>query len=715
MGNHEFDQGFNDLVDRVIGPDAAPNAAFDHLGANVYLKGTTTPALDEYALEEVDGLTVGIIGAITQETPSLVTPAGIADLDFGDPVDAVNRVAAELTDGDEANGEADVIIASYHEGAGAGTPDGATLEEEVAAGGAFADIVTDTSAAVDVIFTGHTHKQYAWDAPIPGTDGETRPVLQTGSYGENIGNVVLELDPSSGDVIGYTAKNVARTTTADAELVAAYPRVAEVKTITDTALAAAAIIGDQPVGSVSADITTAFSGGSYVDGKYTGGIRDDRASESALGNLVANSLVSSLDAPERGGAEIGVVNPGGLRADLTYAPDGTITFAEANAVLPFVNNLWTTSLTGAQFKSVLEQQWQTNPDGTIPSRPFLKLGLSDNVEYTYDASRALGDRITGIWVDGEPIDAAASYRIGTFSFLTSGGDNFREFTNGTDARDSGLIDRDAWISYLQANPGLTPSFVRHAAEVKNVPTAPVSTGSTLTFDVSGLDLTSLGSLQNTTLAASWTGSAATFEPIVVANGAASVSLPVPLDAPAASELVLTAAPSGTVVHVPVTVSTGTTPEPEKPTTPPVDVPEDQLTQDLFGAISVAPDVVAPGGSVTVFVGTEHAGEWVSVWLYSTPQLLGDGWQQVSTNGGVTVTIPADAPAGTHKIAVLDAAGDLLGWASVTVTGVPDGSAGPDSGDLASTGATVFPWLALALLLLAAGAGAVVVRRRRSQA
>ena len=65
-------------------------------------------------------------------------------------------------------------------------------------------------------------------------------------------------------------------------------------------------------------------------------------------------------------------------------------------MLPFVNNLWTTSLTGAQFKTLLEQQWQTNADGTVPSRAYLQLGLSKNVNYTYDAARAAGDRITSI-------------------------------------------------------------------------------------------------------------------------------------------------------------------------------------------------------------------------------------------------------------------------------------------------------------------------------
>jgi 5'-nucleotidase len=730
VGNHEFDQGYTDLTGRV-----ADAADWDYLGANVYDKGTTNPALPEYSLQEIQGLTVAFIGTVTEETPTLVSPALVSMLDFGDPVEAVNRVSGELTDGDPANGEADVIVANYHEGADQGTPDDSTLEEQVAEGGAFADIVTKTSADVDVIFTGHTHKQYAWDAPIPGIEGETRPVLQTGSYGENIGNVVLTVDGETGDVDSYTARNVPRTTVADGTLVSTYPRVAEVKKIVDAALAVAAEIGNQVKGSVTADITTAYSGGSYVDGKYTGGTAGDRANESTIGNLVADALKSSLESTDRGGAEIGVVNPGGLRADFLYAPDGSITYAEANAVLPFLNNLWTTTLTGAQFKSVLEEQWQTAAEGQpAPSRPYLQLGLSDNVEYTYDANRPQGDRITGIWVNGEPIVSTEGYRVGTFSFLVEGGDNFRTFAEGSGARDSGLVDRDAWIAYLEANQGLSPEFDRKSVAVTGAPTEIVEPGSTVSFDVSKLDLTSLGSPANTSLTAEWTGSDATFEPIAVTGGAATVSLTVPADAAADSEIVLTAQPSGTVFRVPVSVNAAEEPEPqpEKPSEAPVGVDSEDLPADLEDAISVSPDQVKPGQEISVFVGAERAGEWVAVWMYSAPTLIAD-WQQVSVTGSVTATIPLDATEGDHLIAVTDAANDVIGWTDIRVLadavpgdGDGDGGAGGDNGagdgsgagsgggsgdGLAVTGTTVAPIAALAFLLLLAGATVLIARKR----
>lgn len=568
VGNHEFDQGMSDLTGRV-----ADAADWDYLGANVYDEATGEPALPEYQVVPVNGVDVGFVGVVTEETPTLVTPSGIEGLEFGDPVEALNRVTGELLDGDAANGEADVVVALAHDGASAGTPDGATLEEEIAAGGPFADIVQNTDARVAAIFTGHTHKQYAWDAPVPGAEGETRPIIQTGNYGEFLGHVSLTVDTETFDVTDYKVENVARTATPAAELIATYPAVAEVDAIVDAALARADEIGAEPVGEVTADVTTAFSGGSYTGGVYAGGNRDDRASESALGNLVANSLRDSLASDERGGADIGVVNPGGLRNELYFGEDGIITYAEANAVLPFVNNLWTITLTGAQLDTLLEEQWQTDANGNRPSRPYLALGLSDNVSYTVgtaDPNATPGDNVSSITIDGEPVDPAAEYRIATFSFLISGGDNFRAFTEGTDGRDSGLVDRDAWISYLETSSPVTPSFARTRTVTTALP-GTVEAGMSTQVSLSGLDLTSLGAPQNTAVETFLvpTGGApadgVSLGTATVTNGATSASVTVPANTAAGQyQLVVQAAPSDTTARLPITVEATTPEEPQAP-------------------------------------------------------------------------------------------------------------------------------------------------------
>ncbi|MFJ4038526.1 ExeM/NucH family extracellular endonuclease [Microbacterium sp. NPDC090007] len=628
-GNHEFDQGAVDLTDRV--PELAD---FPYLAANVFRDGE--PLLPEYAIFEVDGVRVGVIGAVTDATPTLVTPSGIEGIEFREPVAEVNRVVAEI------DGQVDVIVAQYHEGSGTGQQT-TTIEQAIAAGGPFAKIVNETSPAVDAIFTGHTHQLYAWDAPIPGGEG-TRPIVQTGSYGENVGQIVLDVD-RDGDVVDYTARNVARLAPTgdqtaaqlDTQLIDTYPRVKDVSEIVAEAREQADVVGQQPVGAVTADITTAFSGGAYVDGVYTGGTRGDRTKQSALGGLVADALLDALADPDRGGAEISFVNPGGLREELLYGADGVITLAEANAVLPFLNNLWTTTLTGDQLRQVLEQQW-----GDFAQRKDaanLALGVSENVRFTYDASRAAGERITGIWIDGVAVDPAKGYRVGSFNFLLGGGDSFSVFAQGTDTRDSGLIDRDAWIAYLDANtePGLSPDFTARGVQVSSV-AQPVVAGTDVTVTVSNLDLTSLGAPANTTLDASFGAAvaatrvadlaapdanvsalaAAAAVSVPVVDGSATLTVGVPADAVGTVQLRLTAQPTGTTVTVPVQVAVAG----DGAGTPGAGAGQGGAGQGGTGQAGTGQGGSAQGSGALAVTGTDAA--WMGAGVLAALALLGLG-------------------------------------------------------------------------------------------
>jgi 5'-nucleotidase len=616
VGNHEFDQGFADLRDRVIGADGSRNATWDYLGANVYAKGTTDPVLPEYASFDIDGVDIAVVGAVTEETKTLVSPAGIADLTFGNPVTAVNRVAGELSDGDTANGEADVIIAAFHAGATQGV--GSNYAAEVAKGGEFAQMA-DLDDSVDVIFNGHTHQVYAWDAPVPGQAGKSRPIVQTGEYASNVGQVTLTVDPATGDVSSYAAKNVARTSVADADLVAKYPRVAKVKQIVDAATAYAAKIGNEPVGSVTADITRARTA--------TGG--EDRGAESTVGDLVANALRDGLPS-DIGSADLGIVNPGGLRDDLKYAAGdtvanpantaGVVTYSEANAVLPFVNNVSLVRLTGAQLKSVLEEQWQ--PDGS--SRPFLALGLSDNVRVTQDATKARGSRITSVIINGQPLDVAKTYTVSTFSFLATGGDNFTSFKQGT-SRDTGLVDRDLWIGYLKGHTGIAPDFARQQVAESGLPQV-VNAGDAVSFTLSKLDLTSAGSPANTsvTVYLRSAGESRKVGVFPVTGGTANVAFTAPENLAGPSTVVVVADPTLTQVGLPLTAA-GT---------------------DL--AATAEDMTYGTDGSVTATVTSERevTGD---VQVLDGDTVLGTG---TLSGGTATVTIPGTAlEVGSHTLTV----------------------------------------------------------------
>lgn len=133
--------------------------------------------------------------------------------------------------------------------------------------------------------------------------------------------------------------------------------------------------------------------------------------------------------------------------------------------------------------------------------------------------------------------------------------------------------------------------------------------------------------------------------------------------------------------------------------------ESALTDVTRGGIT-APDAVTAGSSITIGVGASRAGSSVDAWLFSTPMHLGT--KVVSTAGAITVTVPADAPAGQHRLVVTDASGAVIGWVPLEVRAA--------SGPLAVTGLDLGPTLPFALGALLLGSLLVgVSTRRRSPA
>ena len=452
VGNHEFDKGWADLAGRVD-----TGSEFSYLGANVYEAGTTTVAapLKSYETFDKGGVTIAVVGAVTADTPSLVDPSQITDIEFGDPVEAVNRVTGELLDGDPANGEADVVLVSFHEGAASGS---ATAAENAADSEAFAAIYNDVDDRVSAIFNGHTHQVYDW------TTAGGVPVIQAGQYSERLAELELSVDSANGGVCDTTV-TIHDQREATPGTSAALTEVADIVT---AANAYADEEGTRVIGQAESAISTPGNGGS--------GTRDH---ESPMSNLVAQMFFEVLGNADADNF-IGIQNPGGTRDSFDA---GDITYREAALTLPFANSLFTTQITGDQFKTVLEQQWQRNAAGEVPSRAFLALGLSDNVSYTYDESLPEGERITSISINGEPIAGDKLYTLGSGSFLIGGGDNFWELANGVNTADTGRADLEAWVTWVEAQDGpLAPDYSKRGVSAK-LPAANVLAegGESLTF------------------------------------------------------------------------------------------------------------------------------------------------------------------------------------------------------------------------------------------
>ena len=473
IGNHEYDQGKADLFERI-----EPRTEFPDLAANVYDEATGERVHDAYTIVERDGVEVAVIGAVTTKTVGKVSPAAIEGLTFGNPVEAVNDVIGEL----EADGvEYDVAVALYHEGAsGSGEVGSAPTNSDPI----FDQIVSGTDAEVDAIFNGDSHRTYAFTAPVPGQDGEERPILQTGSSAANLGTVTLQRD-EDGDW-DVSADPALRSTGEDCTTSTEVTE--EVTAIAQAAIDEAAVVGAEPVGSIDGDITTSWDDtkASYIDGVRTPDSPvteqattkgDNRARHSAAGNMLADSMRWYLeDAGLAGEHEvIGFMNPGGIRAELWDAEspagegDGVVTYAEANSMVPFGNTLNSGEVTGAQLTRMLEEQWQRGEDGgdvDEGDEAFLAFSVSENVEYVYDSSRGTDDRVLEVRVDGEPIDPEGTYTIVTASFLFEGGDNMWALAEAQDVRDSGVLDRDAFIAYLQAHEDLAPDYSQRQADLQ---------------------------------------------------------------------------------------------------------------------------------------------------------------------------------------------------------------------------------------------------------
>lgn len=434
VGNHEFDKGIDDLTGRV-----SDEADFPYSAANVYDKGTqnVVDGLDEYSIVDVSGVKIAVIGVVTKDTASLVSPDGISDLDFGDPTDAVNRVADDLENLPEDE-RPDMTVVEAHLGASSTE----SLEDAKASNAEFKKLVTEADASVDAMFTGHTHMPYAFEAPVPGEPDRTRPVIEAGSYGEYVGQVTMRVDGNSDwqasgiDLIETEGKSY------DSEV------VDKVAGIVSDAEEKAKELGSEVTGTISEDITRAKKDG-----------EEDRGAESTLGNLVADALKEGVEETQLEEADFGITNPGGLRTDLLcddiYNSEEKceVTVAELNSVLPFANDHGVVTMKGSDVIGLFEEQWQ--PDGA--SRSFLHLGISDDLDVVYDTDADKGEHVKSVKVDGKDIDPNMDYRVATLSFLATGGDNFSSFAKG-DFEQSGLTDFETWENY----------FNKHQAEGKDV-------------------------------------------------------------------------------------------------------------------------------------------------------------------------------------------------------------------------------------------------------
>ncbi|WKX10427.1 bifunctional UDP-sugar hydrolase/5'-nucleotidase [Streptomyces sp. NL15-2K] len=441
VGNHEFDEGARELArlqnggchptDGCYTEEGFAGADFPYLAANVLDEKTGKPILKPYWVWKKKDVKVGFIGVTLEDTPGVVSAEGVKGLKFKDEVETINKYAKVL----QRQGVKS-IVALIHEG---GAPASSAYNYDCDAPGAgdgisgpIVDIAKNITPQVDALVTGHTHSAYVCTINDPA--GKPRMVTSAAAFGRLYTDTTLTYDRWTGDIARTAVQSANHVVTRTV------PKAPDMTQLISKWNTLAAPIGNRAIGYISADIPSS-------------------GTESPMGDLIADAQLAygkELD-PE---TDLALMNPGGVRAGLTYAAkgsegDGVVTYAEGFTVQPFSNTVNLQDFTGAQIIQILKEQ----VSGSNTAAPKILLP-STGLTYTLDMTKTGADRVVtdSVKLNGAAIDASATYRVATNSFLAGGGDGITTLGQGTNDLVGG-DDLAALEKYLMANSSATNPIV----------------------------------------------------------------------------------------------------------------------------------------------------------------------------------------------------------------------------------------------------------------
>ena len=334
LGNHEFD--FGPAGVGVTGdPQGAirariSEASFPILSANLVLRGSEqSPAWDKLkrsVIVPMNGVRVGFVGLLTEETPSIVQSAWFAGLDVAPLAPVLIEEARSLREQG-----AEVVIAVAHAGGDCKDFSDPEKLDSCANDSEIFELARALPAAtVDAIFAGHTHAGVAHI--VSGV-----PIVEAYSLGRAFSRVDLRLDGATHHILEaklfpphdlcpeLTEGGGCTLSDYEGEKATEDPEVARAIA---PALARADQLRETPIGSTLSEAITG-----------------EHSRESALGNLFADLLRETV-----AGADAAIINGGSLRADL---PAGELGYGQLFEAMPFDNLVAQIRLTGAELKTVI--------------------------------------------------------------------------------------------------------------------------------------------------------------------------------------------------------------------------------------------------------------------------------------------------------------------------------------------------------------------------
>jgi 5'-nucleotidase len=470
VGNHEFDEGVSELLrmqkggclpdgngannqNSCPGSEDFQGADFKYLGANVFWKNAAahkraTP-FKPYQIFRVQGQKVAFIGMTLEGTPSIVTAAGVKDVDFRDEVETANALVPQL----RKKGVKSIIVL-LHEGA---TPADTTAYNSCSGvSGAGLTIAQNLAPQIDAVVSGHTHQPY--NCVVKDPKGRSRLFTSASSFGRMVTKLHFLIDPKTRDIVrpAAFAENLVNVNGAGQK------QSKKLNTLISTYNTLVAPIANQVIGHIATGTQvrrapdTQATGGAYLDG----------GDDSALGNLITDAQKADPTAVRNGVApQIALTNPGGIRADLVEPNGNDVTYGAAFTVQPFSNYLVSMDLTGAQIKALLNEQWNGPNEASATGVKVLQVS---GLTYTWNRQAAAQPNTDALVAgtvmldpdgipgngDDTPLVDGTVYRVVATNFLSDGGDNFSTFKAGTNKFDGGY-DIDALVKYLQSHDPYT--------------------------------------------------------------------------------------------------------------------------------------------------------------------------------------------------------------------------------------------------------------------
>jgi 5'-nucleotidase len=459
VGNHEFDEGIDELErmqygDQLGGDGCHPvdgcqdgtpfgGSLFQYLAANVFFQGTDETIFPPYQVEKVGNAKLAFIGLTFEATPTVVTPSGVAGLEFRPEIGTVNALVDKLRR--EQGVRAFVVL--LHQGGAqrvpapvfpgpADQPDAYTDVNRCVNfnGPEMEAIAAGIDPRVRVIVSAHTHQPYVCEM-------SGKLVTSASSFGRLVTDIDLTIDHQTKEINGATARNVIVTQNVQQD--------PDAQAILDKYAALSAPLANRVIGSVTDDIRSARDNPSG----------QNAAGEQPMGDVIADAMLEATSPTDFGGAQAAFMNSGGVRAGLLFdqisggEQPGEVTYGEAFTVQPFGNTLVVKTCTGQAIYDVLNQQFGNPAPGS--NRIMLP---SANVHYQWTATPTPQIVDGSVSFDGgqTAISKTESYRVVVNNFMADGGDNYTVFRDECTDPLGGDVDIDAFAAYLQAHSPVAP-------------------------------------------------------------------------------------------------------------------------------------------------------------------------------------------------------------------------------------------------------------------